>query len=72
MLGNFQTSELRIEVKATELVIRDSLLNVEQLKQWFSPLQLKGNFSAELTSGDIFTTSISMVEIDNKVDNNGP
>ncbi len=68
MLGKFQTSELRIEVKATELVIRDGLLNCSQLKQWFSPLQLKGDFSSELTSGDVFISSAGLLEVENKVE----
>ncbi len=34
MLGNFQQSQLRIEVEASETAIRDSLLRPMQLQQW--------------------------------------
>ena len=68
MLGKFQKSELRIEVQATESKIHDSLLNLEQLKQWFMPLQLKENLVQELKSGDTFTCYLGLVEIKNKVE----
>ena len=68
MLGKFQKSELRIEVKATESKIHDSLLNLEQLKQWFMPLQLKENLEKELKSGDTFSCYLGLVEIKNKVE----
>jgi hypothetical protein len=68
MLGKFQKSELRIEVKATESQIHDSLLKVEQLKQWFMPWQVKNNLGQELNSGDIFSSYIGTIEIKNKVE----
>ena len=68
MLGKFQTSELRIEVKATESVIHDSLLNVEQLKKWFLPLQLQNNISGQLTNGESFTCQLGLVTVNNQVE----
>ena len=68
MLGKFQKSELRIEVKATESRLRDSLLNMDKLKQWFFPLQLKNNVSEELKSGDSFSSYFGFVEVKNKVE----
>jgi len=37
MLGNFQQSQLRIEVEASETAIRDSLLRPVHLQQWLWP-----------------------------------
>ncbi len=68
MLGKFQKSELRIEIKATESKIHSSLLNPEQLKQWFFPVQFKENFEQELKSGDTFSCYLGFVEIPNKVE----
>ena len=68
MLGKFQKSELRIEVKATESMIRDSLLHLEQLKQWFSPLQFKNSVPEKLNSGDSFSCYFGFVEVKNKVE----
>jgi hypothetical protein len=68
MLGKFQKSELRIEVKATESQIHNSLLKLEQLKQWFMPVQIKENLGPELKSGDTFSCYLGLVEIKNKVE----
>ena len=57
MLGNFQQSNLRIEIEAKEEAIKDSLLQGDRLKQWMWPQ----NFSSlpdVLTIGANFTTAI--------------
>jgi hypothetical protein len=55
MLGNFQQSNLRIEVNASEQIIKDSLLESDRLKQWMWPQ----NFAS---------LSGKLVEIDHTVD----
>jgi hypothetical protein len=40
MLGNFQRSELRIEVPATASTIRDSLLSPPALTKWLFPQRM--------------------------------
>lgn len=67
MLGNFQQSNLRIEVNASEQMIKDSLLESDRLKQWMWP-QNFASLSGNLSHGDAFVTSWGLVEIDHTVD----
>lgn len=68
MLGKFQKSELRIEVKATEKVFRDCLLDVNKLKCWFFPLKFDQNSAEKLSLGNSFSFYLGLIEIKNKVD----
>lgn len=68
MFGKFQKSELRIEVKAKETIFRDSLLNINDLKQWCFPLKFTQKSSGKLSQGDTFTFYLGLIEIKNKVD----
>ncbi|BAQ65984.1 hypothetical protein [Geminocystis sp. NIES-3709] len=68
MLGKFQKSELRIEVKVEETVFRDCLLDISKLKQWFFPLKFKKNSINKLSEGDTFSFYLGLIEIKNKVD----
>ena len=70
MLGKFQKSELRIEVKIKETVFRDCLLDVNKLKQWFFPLkfELEKNSPKQLSLGDTFSFYLGLIEIKNQVD----
>lgn len=67
MLGNFQQSNLRIEVNASEQMIKDSLLQSDRLKQWMWP-QNFASLSGKLNPGDTFVSSLALVEINHKVD----
>jgi len=67
MLGNFQQSNLRIEVNASKKTIEDSLLEGERLKQWMWP-QNFASLSGTLNPGDTFVSSLGMIEIDHKVE----
>jgi len=67
MLGNFQQSNLRIEVSASEEIIRDSLLESDRLKQWMWPQQFT-SLSGKLNSGDIFISSLGLFEIEHQVE----
>jgi hypothetical protein len=67
MLGNFQQSNLRIEVNASENSIRDSLLESDRLKQWMWP-QTFTTLSGKLSAGDTFVSSLGLVEIEHKVE----
>ncbi len=67
MLGKFQTSELRIEVKATSSIIHDSLMNLDQLQKWFFPLQFIDHNSSVLEEGDVFDCNLGAFKIKNKV-----
>ena len=67
MLGNFQQSNLRIEVDASEKTIKESLLESDRLKQWMWP-QNFASLSGTLNLGDTFVSSLGLVEIDHRVD----
>ena len=67
MLGNFQQSNLRIEVSASEQVIKDSLLESDRLKQWMWP-QTFTSLSGKLNLGDTFISSLGLVKIEHKVE----
>lgn len=67
MLGNFQQSNLRIEVDAKEEDIRDSLLQCDRLKTWMW-LQNSSELPSTLTPGTKFTSSLGLVEIEYQVE----
>jgi len=67
MLGNFQHSNLRIEVSASKQVIKDTLLESDRLKQWMWPQNFT-SLSGKLNSGDIFVSSIGLIEIEHTVE----
>ncbi len=68
MLGNFQRSELRIEVPATPSTIRDRLLSPSALTKWLFPQQMKFASQDLLTVGTIFETSFGPVVVKSQVE----
>ena len=68
MLGNFQQSNLRIELEASEKNICDSLLETDQLKTWIFPQTLSSELPKTLKLGVEFTSKLGFVEIDHKVE----
>ena len=67
MLGNFQQSNLRIEVNASEQIIKDSLLESDRLKQWMWP-QNFASLSGTLSPGNTFVSSLGFIEIEHQVE----
>jgi hypothetical protein len=67
MLGNFQQSNLRIEVNASEQIIKDSLLESDRLKQWMWP-QNFASLSGKLIPGNTFISSLGLIEIEHQVE----
>ncbi len=67
MLGKFQSSQLRIEIKASEKILAQSLLNTEELSKWFFPLKLEKKISKNLTTGIKFKSYVGFVEINHEV-----
>ena len=63
MLGQFQQTNIRIEIEATEAAIRKSLLNVAQLKQWMLPSGFSEGLPDELTEGTTFTRWIGPIAV---------
>ena len=68
MFGNFQKSELRIEVPATASTIRDRLLSPPALTKWLFPQQMRFASQDPLTVGTKFQTSFGPVVVQTQVD----
>jgi hypothetical protein len=68
MLGNFQQSQLRIEVEATADSIRNSLMRPAQLEKWLPSGGFSTGMPEELHSGLQFTKQIGPFTIQHQVD----
>ncbi len=68
MLGNFQQSQLRIEIEAPTDAIRDSLLHPVQLEKWLLGQRFAPGMPEELLPGFQFTTWTGPVAIHHQVD----
>ncbi len=68
MLGNYQKSQLRIEIDASANTIRESLLLPEKLKTWLPMSRLPAEMPAELHSGFEFTSWSGPIPIQHGVD----
>ncbi|WP_066384570.1 MULTISPECIES: hypothetical protein [unclassified Anabaena] len=68
MLGNFQKSQLRIEIAASASAIHDSLLRTEQLKKWLLGQRFAPGIPDELSQGIKFTTWTGPISIHHQVD----
>ncbi len=68
MLGNFQQSQLRIEISASETAIRDSLLHPVQLQQWLWPQRLTIGMPEQLHQGLTFTSWTGPIAICHQVE----
>ena len=64
MLGNFQQSQLRIELEASQNIIRDSILDTDQLRQWNRPQLLSADLPEKLSAGLVFTSKLGFIEIE--------
>jgi hypothetical protein len=67
MLGSFQQSRLRIEVQASEQIIRDSLLHPDQFRQWLWPQQFAHGLPHKLYAGATFKSWLGPVVIQHDV-----
>ncbi len=68
MLGNFQRSELRIEVPATASTIRDKLLSPPALKKWLFPQQMSFPSQDLLSIGSKYRSTFGPVVVEYIVD----
>ncbi len=71
MLGNFQRSELRIEVPASAMTIRDRLLSPSALAKWLSPPTMTFPSQALLTVGTKFQSAMGPLVIKAQVEQVG-
>jgi hypothetical protein len=67
MLGNFQQSQLRIEIEASANAIHDSLLRPAQLQKWLIGQRFAPGMPEELQAGLQFTTWTGPVAINHQV-----
>lgn len=68
MFGNFQQSSLRIEVPASEQILRESLTNPEKMGQWLAPVRLSSGLPTHLELGLTFTSWVGPVPIRQQVE----
>lgn len=68
MFGQFQQTNLRIEVEASEAAIRRSLLESAQLRQWMFPQGLSQEMPEELATGLEFTSWIGPIAVNHYVE----
>lgn len=68
MLGSFQQSALRIEVEASEAMLRKSLMVPVQLQEWLWPQRLATGLPEQLHRGLTFTSWLGPVAIQHSVD----
>jgi len=68
MLGTFQQSQLRIEIEATQVAIRDSLLQSENLRHWLWPQRLSAGLPEQLHQGLTFVSWTGPVAIQHQVE----
>ena len=71
MFGNFQRSELRIEVAAAGSTIRDRLLSPPALTQWLFPQRMSFTSQDLLAVDTKFKTSFGPVAVNCQVDRVG-
>ncbi|MBD1868286.1 hypothetical protein H6F88_06885 [Oculatella sp. FACHB-28] len=68
MLGTFQQSNLRIEVEASEVDIRHSLLRPAEFQQWLAPQTFSAGLPDQLASGTVYTSWLGPLAIQHRVD----
>lgn len=67
MFGQFQQSNIRLEVKASRQIIEQSLTNPDQLKKWLW-MQRFESLPTDLKLHSEFTTYLGMVPVKHHVD----
>lgn len=67
MFGNYQHSELRIEVDATEQGLRESLTETAQLRQWLWPQRFSSGMPGQLQMDTSFSSWSGPVEVQHRV-----
>jgi hypothetical protein len=68
MLGSFQKSQLRIEVAASEILLKESLTYPTQIQKWLWPQRLSPGLPQQLQPGLIFSSWIGPVAVEHVVD----
>jgi hypothetical protein len=67
MLGNFQQSQIRIEVAASATAIRQKLMSPVCLRQWLAPAKLSLANDALLQVQSVFSIELGPIKVDQMV-----
>jgi hypothetical protein len=68
MLGNFQKSQIRIEIEASAIAIRNSILRPVELEKWLPLGRFSSGMPEELKPGFEFVTRTGPIAIHHHVD----
>lgn len=68
MLGSFQSSQLRIELAASEVELERSLTHPQQFRQWLWPQRLSAGLPEQLYPGFSYTSGLGPVIVKHVVD----
>ncbi|MEM1367992.1 MAG: hypothetical protein AAGG02_08210 [Cyanobacteria bacterium P01_H01_bin.15] len=68
MLGNYQQSQLRIEVSASKSAIADALLKPANLRQWYWFARLESGLPEQFTPGLTYTGYLGPIALHYVVD----
>lgn len=72
MFGTFQQSTLRVEVNASAEIIRDSLLQPRQFRQWLWPQTFSEGLPVVLEPGTTFTSYLGPLKVQHRVTDLSP
>ncbi|MDG2989690.1 hypothetical protein L3556_01890 [Candidatus Synechococcus calcipolaris G9] len=67
MLGQFQRSQIRIEIPASASQLRDCLTRPEEIQAWLWPQQLSHPLPDRLETGLVFQSKLGPLTIDHQV-----
>ncbi len=68
MLGNFQQSSLRLEVRASHQSLTQALTHPEQMQRWLAPLRLSSGLPEFLHSGLTYYSWIGPITVQHDVE----
>lgn len=68
MFGNFQQSELRLEVRATAAQLEEFLTSSTRLQQWLWPQRLSAGMPERLSPGVQFTSWLGPIPVHHQVE----
>lgn len=68
MFGNFQQSQLRIEIDASAAELSRAVLNTDHLRRWMLPHIISGDLPKTLVTGVTFTSWLGPVAVEHRVE----
>jgi len=68
MIGKFQQSNLRIEVEASAIALRKSLLYPERMSKWLWPISFSSGLPSKFSVGTTYSSFFGPIEIKHRVE----